>query len=96
MAKKRSELRGLGVGVEALGSPALEPGLSLGNFATQADAEQALTLITRKGVKTARVVQERAELRGQRLKLPSVDAAMRSKLDGMLPQLAGIAFKPCA
>ena len=95
VAKKGSELRGLGVGFEALGSPALEPGLSLGNFATQADADQALTLITRKGVKTARVVQERAELRGQRLKLPSVDAAMRSRLDGILPQLAGIAFKPC-
>lgn len=96
VTRKKSELRGLGVVFEALDNPALEPGLQLGSFITQADAEQALARITKKGVKTARVMEERAEQRGQRLKLAAVDTLLRSKLDGIEPQLAGKAFKPCA
>ena len=96
VARKKSELRGLGVVFEVLGNPALAPGLQLGNFATQADAKQALALIARKGVKTAKVIEDRAEQRGQRLRLAAVDAGLRSQLDGIQPVLAGKAFRPCA
>ena len=95
VSKKQSELRGLGVSFEALTLATLEPGLSLGSFDTRADAEQAMARITKKGVKTAKVVQERAELSGQRLKLAAVDAELRSQLDAIKPQLAGKAFKSC-
>ena len=93
--KKRSELRGLGVTFEALNNDALEPGLSLGSFKTQPEAEAELARIARKGVKTAKVFQVRAEQRGQRLRLPAVDAALRSQLDAIKPQLAGKAFAVC-
>ncbi len=93
--KKRSELRGLGVTFEALNNAALEPGLSLGSFKTQPEAEAELARIAKKGVKTAKVIQERAEQRGQRLKLPAVDVALRSQLDTIKPQLAGKAFAVC-
>ena len=96
VARKKSELRGLGVVFETLGNPALAPGLQLGNFATQADAEQALARIARRGVKTAKVIEERAEQRGQRLKLAAVDAALRSQLDGIQPFLAGKVFSSCS
>ena len=95
LVKKRSELRGLGVSFEAVTSAALEPGLSLGSFKTQAEADTELGRIAKKGVKTAKVVQERAELRGQRLKLNTVDTALRSQLDSIKPQLAGKAFQTC-
>lgn len=95
VVKKKSELRGLGVSFEALNNPTLEPGLSLGNFKTQAEAQAELERIAKKGIKTARVIQERAEQRGQRLKLPAVDAALRGQLDGIKPQLAGKAFAVC-
>ncbi len=95
VVKKKSELRGLGVSFEALNNPSLEPGLSLGNFKTQPEAQAELDRIAKKGVKTAKVVQERAEQRGQRLKLPTVDAALRSQLDAIKPQLAGKAFAVC-
>ena len=94
--KKKAELRGLGVSFEALNNTALEPGLSLGSFKTRLEAEAELARIAKKGVKTARVTQERAEQRGQRLKLPAVDAALRSQLDAIKPQLAGKTFAACA
>lgn len=96
VVKKKSELRGMGVSFEALNNSALEPGLSLGNFKTQPEAQAELERIAKKGVKTAKVIQERAELRGQRLKLPSVDTALRSQLDAIQPQLAGKALLACS
>ena len=95
VTKKRGELRGLGVSFEALNNPTLEPGLSLGRFDSQAAAETDLARIAKKGVKTAKVIQERAEQRGQRLKLAAVDAALRSQLDAIKPQLAGKALQAC-
>ena len=95
VARKKSELRGMGVVFEALGNPALAPGLQLGSFTTQAEAQQSLAGIARKGVKTARVLQDRAEQRGQRLRLAAVDSMLRSQLDGIQPLLAGKTFRPC-
>ncbi len=93
--KKQSELRGLGVSFVTLSNAALEPGLSLGNFKTQAEADAELARIAKKGVKTAKVIQEKAEQRGQRLKLSAVDTALRNQLDGIKAQLAGKAFQSC-
>ena len=95
VVKKKSELRGRGVSFEALNNISLEPGLSLGSFKTQPEAEAELNRIAKKGVKTAKVMQERAELRGQRLRLPTVNAALRSQLDAIKPQLAGKTFAVC-
>ena len=93
--KKKSELRGLGISFEALNNPSLEPGFSLGSFKTQPEAEAELARIARKGVKTAKVMQDRAEQNGQRLRLPAVDAALRGQLDAIKPQLAGKALVAC-
>ena len=94
--KKKAQLRSLGVSFEALNNSGLEPGLSLGSFKTQPEAEAELNRIAQKGVKTAKVMQERAELRGQRLRLPTVNAALRSQLDAIKPQLAGKTFVACS
>lgn len=95
VTKKQAELRGLGVLFAPLSNASLEPGLSLGNFKTQAEADTELNRIAKRGVKTAKVVQERAEQRGQRLKLAKVDAPLRSQLDAIKPQLAGKPFQAC-
>lgn len=95
VVKKKAQLRSLGVSFEALNNSGLEPGLSLGSFKTQPEAEAELNRIAQKGVKTAKVMQERAELRGHRLRLPTVNAALRSQLDAIKPQLAGKAFAVC-
>jgi hypothetical protein len=93
--RKRVELRQIGVAYEPLTEPALEPGLSLGAFATQSAASQRLERLGERGVRTARVVQERPEVRGQLLRLPAVDDNLRIRLDDVRPALAGNPLRPC-
>jgi hypothetical protein len=95
LARKRAELRQLGVSFEALSNPELEPGLSLGGYTTQEAANRQLETLAAKGVRTARVVQERPEQRGQRLLLPAVDDLLRTRLDELKPVLAGRPLRPC-
>lgn len=95
LAKKRNELRQRGVAFRAVNNEALAPGLALASFALQADADQELARVASKGVRTARVVLERAEARGQILKLAAVDAALRAQLDALKPQLEGKPLRPC-
>lgn len=95
LAIKRSELRQIGVTFEVLASPAFGPGLSLGRFGSAVDAETELGKLVQRGVRSARVVQERPDVRGQLLTLPATDAYLRSLLDGLKPQLAGKALVAC-
>ena len=93
--KKRTELRQRSVSFEPLNNPALEPGLSLGSFATQSEANEELARISTRGVKTARVVQSRPEVRGQKLRFAAVDASLRSQLDTLKPKLLGKTLRLC-
>ena len=93
--KKKGELRQIGVSFQALVNPALEPGLSLGGFKTEDGANELLATLSRRGVHTARVVVERPELRGQMLKLPAVDDALRARVDELKAALAGKALRAC-
>jgi hypothetical protein len=95
LAIKRSELRRIGVSFELLATPAFGPGLSLGRFDTQAEAETGLGRLAERGVRSARVVQERSEVRGQLLTVPAADAYLKSLIDGLKPQLAGKALLAC-
>lgn len=95
--KKRAQLRGLGISnFESLLNGALTPGFSLGHYPTQAEADRALSQATARGVRTARVLQERAEQRGQRLKLPAVDTAMRQAIEALKQPLDRRGLLPCA
>ena len=96
LAKKRSELRARGVKFEPVQNPRLYPGLSLGHFDTKQDADRELARDVERGVRTARVVQERAEVRGHRLTLPAADEALKTQLNTLRPRLAGKALVRCA
>ncbi len=93
--KKRGELRALHISFDAPQNPALQPGLSLGGFASQAEANTALGSLAQHGVRTARVVQERAAQPGHVLRLPAVDEAMKPALASLAPALVGKPLKPC-
>lgn len=95
LAKKRAQLASLSLKFEPLSNPALGLGLSLGGYETQAAATTALDALSRRGVRTARVLQERAEVRGLLLKVPAVDDVLRPRLDELKPVLAGRAWSPC-
>ncbi|MEJ8835688.1 SPOR domain-containing protein [Ramlibacter sp. AN1133] len=95
LARKRAELRQLGISFEAPTNPQLEPGLSLGTYANEPSALQQLDILAAKGVRTARVMQDRPEQRGQRLLLPAVDDALRAHLDELKTALGAKALRPC-
>ncbi len=95
LAKKRAELRQRNVSFQSLNDPALEPGLSLGNFSDQLDAQTELERIAKLGVKTARVIQSQPELRGQKLKLAAVTPDLRAQLEAIKPQLLGKTLQTC-
>lgn len=95
LAKKKAELRARGVSFEPLANPSLEPGLSLGGFGSQAAATEQLSALVAKGVRTARVVQERPETRGPALRLPAVDDVLRARLEDVRAALAGQPLQPC-
>ncbi len=95
LEKKRSELRRLRVSFEPLNNPAMEPGLSLGSFSSKADADAQIARITKQGVRTAKIIQTAPEARGQKLRLPAVDAALRPQLEAIRPLLAGKQLKTC-
>ncbi len=93
--RKRAELRALRVTFEPPSDPALEPGLSLGSFASQKAAQQALAALGTQGVHTARVVQERPAREGRRLRLPVVTEAMRARLPALAGALGGQELRSC-
>lgn len=96
LAKKRAELAGLGFKPESVANPELEPGLSLGHFETEAAAKAELARLAPKGIRTAKVVQEREEGTSNMLKLPAVSELLRAKLADLKPALAGKVLKTCS
>lgn len=95
LAKKRAELAALQLRFEPLANPALEPGLSLGGFDTEAQAEAHLAALARRGVRTASVVQERPETRGYRFRLPAADVALLARTEALRGVMAGKALRAC-
>ncbi len=96
LAKKRGELATMNLKIEALNNPALEIGISLGGFESQAAATAELARLALRGIRTARVVQEREEGQVYALKLPALTEAMKAKLDGVKSALDGKLLKKCS
>lgn len=95
LARKRAELAALNLRFEPLTNPALDYGLSLGGFDSEARANEALAAFGKQGVHTARVVQERPELRGTWFRIPVVDEALKARLDQLKGALNGKPLRGC-
>jgi hypothetical protein len=95
LANKKTELRQLNITFETLKNTTLEPGLSLGAYPTQAQANEAMTKLTNRGIRTGKVVQELPERKGQILKLPAVDEALRAQLDGIKSAVGAGGLSAC-
>lgn len=95
LARKRAELRELGVSFDKPNNPSLEPGLALGRFSTEEAAQRGLGNLVAKGVRTARVVQERPDAPGYQLRLPAVNDGLRAQLDALRPALGNKTLRTC-
>lgn len=95
LEKKKSELRGLKIAFDRVNNPELGPGLSLGRFINQESADRELAHLSKQGVRTARVVQERPETKGYLLRLPHANDAMKPVLHEVRSAIAPKLLKPC-
>jgi hypothetical protein len=93
--KKRAELRALRVDTAPVTQASLAPGLSLGVFSTREAAAEQLAQVTRRGVRTARVVPDPREASTVRLRLPAADAALLQQAQQLGPALGGRTLQPC-
>ena len=91
---RRAELRERGIDYDRAGGN-LEPGLSLGRFSSEEAATRELTNLLRKGVRGARVVQERADGTTYSLRLPHVTAELHPLLEQLQPALHGKLLRLC-
>lgn len=94
LERKKTELRTIGVAFRELSGP-LSPGLALGTYSSEAAAQQALQDAGQKGVRTARVAQERAETSAWNLRLPAITDAQRGTVTGLGAALAGKRLQRC-
>ncbi|MEX1168440.1 MAG: SPOR domain-containing protein [Hydrogenophaga sp.] len=96
LGRKKEELRELKVEFRTLTAPPLGPGLALGTYSSEAAAEQGLKDVVRKGVRSARVEQERNEAVSHTLRLAEVTEEERTAVEGLgSALLAGKRFQPC-
>lgn len=93
--KKRAELDKMKLKLQPLDNPDLQLGLALGRFETQAQAQAELSALQRRGVRTARVVQERPEIRQSQLRIPAADDALKPKLEELKPALGDKPLRSC-
>ena len=95
LGRRRARLEQLGVAFETPVSAQLRPGLSLGNFGSKAEADNALAQMTGSGLRSAKVVAERPEAPSQWLKFPAADASLRTWLESFKPPLLDKALQAC-
>lgn len=96
LSKKRDELSARRITTVGLLNPELAPGLVLGAFASQAEAEEDLARLGTRGIRTARVVQEFPPSLETHLKLPAVTAELKQRLSDIKPALGGHQLKSCS
>lgn len=96
LSKKKGELAAMRLVPQALNNPDLELGLSLGGFDTESDAVAELAKLSLRGIRTAKVVQERPEGRQNQLKLPMVLPETKQRLGELKSALAGRALRSCS
>lgn len=95
LVKKKAELTTLNIRFEAVSEPALQYGLSLGSYTTRAAATVGLDTLGRRGIRTARVLQQSSEARGAMLRISNADDALRARLSELDPALGEKVWSAC-
>ena len=95
LAKKREELAAMRLVPQSLTNPALEIGLSLGNFDNQTAAGAELAKLNLRGIRTAKVILEHPQGRQTQLKLPALTNELKGRLNDIKVALSGKPLRNC-
>ena len=88
MSNRKAELRSMGLDFRDVNAPALQPGLALGTYSTEAAAQKAQRELILAGVRSAKVVLERAEAASTTVQWPKASEADRVRVSELLRRLA--------
>lgn len=94
--KKRTELARLGFKSTPVLRADLQPGLALATLDSEAAAQAELERLIPRGIRTAKVLQERPASTAYLLRLPAATEALKSQVQTMSSALQGRPLKPCA
>lgn len=95
MKRKKSELKEMNIEFREVRNSPLAPGLALGTFSTEEAGHRGLEILEKKGVRTARVAQERPEKDVVTLSLKSVNTDQKSGFDAILQAFEGVNLSAC-
>ncbi|MBL0090595.1 MAG: hypothetical protein IPP44_29360 [Ideonella sp.] len=96
LERKQAQLQRLKVEAKPMVNwPELQPGLVLGRFDDKAAADEALAGLSKRGVRTSRVVTLSPSVTLATLRVPAADAPLREQLAAVKLPIAGMAFGPC-
>jgi hypothetical protein len=103
--KKKGELRARKVAFEPMVQGPFAPGLVLGRYASQAEAQKALNDLPNRGVHTAKIGEDKeggaspstaaSASKTFQAKVPVVDTALKAALEGAKPVWPGHTWQPC-
>lgn len=95
MARKRGEVAALNLAPLPLVNQALEPGFSVAAYESEERASAGAARLTLRGVRSAKVVQERPEGAATFLRFPALPQSMRAQIIAIQTALVGKALTPC-
>jgi hypothetical protein len=95
MARKRGEVAALNLAPQPLVNKALEPGFSVAAYESEARAIAGAERLSARGVRSAKVVQERPEGAATFLRFPALPQSMRPQIIAIQNALAGQALTLC-
>lgn len=97
LQRKLEEVQRMNLAANELRSPAeLAPGLTLGEFGAEADAQARLDRLQARGVRTARVLQLPSPGAEHRLRAERVERSAAEKLAAQEPRNGQARWQPCA
>jgi len=96
LERKRAELQALKLNAREVTHAQWGQGLSLGAFDSNAQAQQALSELGQRGVRTARVVRDHGSRAGRMVSVWTADADLRAQLDQLLaPTSKALSWQSC-
>lgn len=95
MKRKKGELKEMNIEFREVRNSPLAPGLALGTFSTEEAGNRGLEMLEKKGVRTARVAQERPEKDVVTLSLKSVNDGQKSGFEAILQAFEGVTLSHC-
>ncbi|HOZ66038.1 MAG TPA: hypothetical protein PLH13_01235 [Burkholderiaceae bacterium] len=92
---KKAELKKMQLSFTAINEGAMALGISLGRFQNQVDANQSLNALSKRGIRTAKVVQEPITGKTYQVVFPAIGTDLIPKMNALTASFSGKSLQTC-